>query len=52
MTYTREELVQPRTANWYEWTWTGEYGRYSLAHADYAGSNNNMGQEIDWRDLK
>ena len=27
-------------------------GRYSLAHAGYAGSNNNMGIEVDWRDMK
>ena len=51
-TYTREELEQPRAANWYEETWTGEYGRYSLARAKYAGSNNSIGQEVDWRDLK
>ena len=51
MTYTREELKQPRGANWYDGTWTGEYGRYFLAHAGYAGSNK-MGQEVKWRDLK
>ena len=52
MTYVREELEQPRAANWVEGTWTGEYGRWALAHAGYAGSNNNMGQEVDWRDMK
>ena len=50
--YTRDDLDQPRAANWYEGTWTGEYGRYSYAHAKYAGSNNNMGIEVDWRDMK
>ena len=33
VTYTREELKQPRGANWYDGTWIGDYGRYSLAHA-------------------
>ena len=47
-----EVLGQPRAANWVEGTWTGEYGRWALAHAGYAGSNNNMGQEVDWRDFK
>ena len=50
--WVREVLGQPRAANWVEGTWTGEYGRWSLAHAGYAGSNNNMGQEVDWRDFK
>ena len=31
---------------------TGESGRWALAHAGYAGSNNTMGQEVDWRDTK
>ena len=48
VTYTCEELEQPRAANWYEGYWTGENGRNSLAHAGYAGSNNNMGMEADW----
>ena len=52
VTWVREELQQPRAANWVEGTWTGEYGRYSLAHAGYAGSNNSMGQEVKLRDLK
>ena len=54
VTYTRDDLEQPRAANWYEGHWTGEHGRYSesLAHAGYAGSNNNMGIEVDWRDIK
>ena len=51
-TYTREELEQPRATNWYEGHWTGQHGRNSLAHAGYAGSNNNMGIEVDCRDLK
>ena len=52
VTYVREVLEQPRAANWFEGTWTGEHGRWSLAHAGYTWSNNNMGQEVDWRDLK
>ena len=27
-------------------------GRYCLAHAFYGGSNNNMGVEVDWMDVK
>ena len=27
-------------------------GRYCLAHAGYGGSNNNMGIEVDWQDVK
>ena len=52
VTYVREQLEQPHAANWVEGTWIGEYGRWALAHAKYAGSNNNMGQEVDQRDLK
>ena len=52
VTYVREVLKQPRAATWFEGTWTGEYGRWTLAHAGYAGSNNNMGQEVKWRDMK
>ena len=52
VSYLREDLGQPRSATWYEDTWTGENGRYSLAHAGYTGSNNNMGIEVDWRDMK
>ena len=50
--YIREDLGQPRAADWYEGHWTGTYGQYSLAHAGYTGSNNNMGTEVDWRDMK
>ena len=52
VTYVREDLRQPRAANWYQGHWTGNFGRYSLAHALYTGSNNNMGTEVDWRDMK
>jgi hypothetical protein len=27
-------------------------GQFYLAHAGYGGSNNNMGLEVDWRDVK
>ncbi len=53
--YIREDLGQPRAAEWFEgqWSdWTGAFGRYSLAHARYTWSNNNMGTEVDWRDMK
>ena len=50
--YTRDDLEQQRAANWYEGHWTREHGRYSLVHAGCAGSNNNMGIEVDWRDMK
>ncbi len=50
--YIREDLGQQRTANWYEGHWTGTFGRYSLVHAGYTESNNNMGTEVDWRDMK
>ena len=50
--YIRVDLGQQRAANWYEGHWTGTYGRYSLAHAGYTRSNNNMGTEVDWRDMK
>ena len=52
MEYLRDDLDQPRAANWFLVTWTGENGHYSYAHAKYAGSNNNMGIEVDWRDMK
>jgi hypothetical protein len=41
--YIREDLRQPWAAQWFEGHWTGPFGRYSLAHAKYTGSNNNMG---------
>ena len=50
--YIRGVLGQPRAAAWFEGTWTGDHRRWTLAHAGYAGSNNNMGQEVDWRDMK
>ena len=50
--YIREVLGQPRAAAWFEGTWTGDHRHWTLAHAGYAGSNNNMGQEVDWRDMK
>jgi hypothetical protein len=50
--YVREDLGQPRASNWYQGHWTGTFCRYSLAHALYTGSNNNMGTEVDWRDMK
>ena len=39
-------LKQPREADWFR-TWTGDRGRYFLAHARYGGSNNDMGVEVE-----
>ena len=40
-------------ADWCQEFWTGGRGRMCLAHARYAGSNNNMGvEEIDQGDLQ
>ena len=44
VTYVREVLKQPRAATWFEGTWTGEYGRWTLAHAGYAGSKSEQQQ--------
>ena len=52
VTYIRDVLGQPRAAEWFETWWTGDRGRYCLAHAQYGGSNSNMGVEVDWRDVK
>ena len=52
VTYIRDVLKQPRAAEWFETWWTGDRGRYCLAHACYGGSNSNMGVEVDWRDVK
>jgi hypothetical protein len=48
--YIRNELKQPGATYWFRAWWTGER-RYSHAHAGYGGSNNNMGVEVDWRDV-
>ncbi len=50
--YVRDDLRQQRAANWYHGHWTGTFCRYSLAHALYTVSNNNIGTEVDWRDMK
>ena len=39
-------------ATWYKEWWTGAKGRYCLCHATHGGTNNNMGVEVDWRDIK
>ena len=44
--------VSDEAANWYEEWWTGARGRYCLCHAMHGGTNNNMGIEVDWRDIK
>ena len=50
--YIRDVLLQPEAAEWFSTWWTGARGRYCLAHAGYGGSNNNMGVEVDWRDVQ
>ncbi len=50
--YIRDELNQPRAADWFQEWWTGARGWYTLAHAEYGGSSNNMVMEVDWRDMK
>ena len=35
-----------KPADWCREFWTGDRGRMTLAHARYAGSNNNMGVEV------
>ncbi len=50
--YIRDELLKPEAADWFSTWWTGARGRYCPAHVDYGGSNNNMGVEVDWRDVK
>ena len=52
VTYTSNVLKQSHAANGYERHWIGEHGQYCLAHVKYVGSNNNMGIEVDWRDMK
>ena len=41
-----------KSGAWYRDFWTGARGRYCACHAGYCGSNNNMGVEVDWRDVK
>jgi hypothetical protein len=45
-------LERPRAAEWFREWWTGPRGCWTLAHASHAESNNNMGMEVDWRDMK
>jgi hypothetical protein len=44
--------VDYASADWFEKSWTGPRCRYCLCDAGYAGSNNNMGIKVDWRDIK
>ncbi len=39
-------------ANWCKKFWSDARGRMCLAHSRYDGSNNNMGVEVSWRDIK
>ncbi len=49
--YIRDVLLQPEATDWFSTWWTGRRGSYSLEHAGYGGSNNNMGVEVVWRDV-
>ena len=40
-----------KLARWYEEHHTGAKGRYCLCHSTHGGTNNNMGVEVDWRDM-
>ena len=40
------------TGSWFRDNWTGRRGRYCLCHSTHGGTNNNMGVEVDWRDVK
>ncbi len=45
--------IDPAASDWFHDNWCGDHhGRYCLCHAGFAGSNNNMGVEIDGRDIK
>ena len=46
------ETKDPPAAAWFRDNWSGARGRYCVCHAGYSGSNNNMGVEVDWRDIK
>ncbi len=50
--FIRDVLEQPRAAEWLREWWTGPRGLWTLEHAGHAGSNNNMGVEVDWKDMK
>ncbi len=45
-------IVGGQSGRWYEKWWTGARRRYCLLQAQHGGSNNNMGMEVDWRDMK
>jgi hypothetical protein len=53
--YLCDRLAQQRQEEWFCKLWTGLTGahwRWTLTHAGYAVSNNNMGVEVNWRDMK
>ncbi len=43
-----------QSSDWYEEFWTGASSRYCLSgcHAGHCGSNNNIGVEVDWLDVR
>jgi hypothetical protein len=44
--------VDDASAEWFEGYWPSPRHKYYLYPAGYAGSNNNIGIEVDWRDIK
>ena len=49
------ELLQrgeTRASRWYDETWTGEYGNYTLASAGYVGNNRSAGIESGWKFMR
>ncbi len=48
----REERKDPEAASCYMTYWIGTQRHHTLVHAGYCGSNNNMGVEVDWYEVK
>ena len=48
----RDAETGKQSGKWFRTWWTGARGRYCLCHSQHGGSNNNMGMEVNWRDMK
>ncbi len=46
------EVEEHRAASWFNDTWTGERGNYTLAAAGYVGNHLSSGIESNWRYLR
>jgi hypothetical protein len=46
------EVGEARAASWFNDTWTGERGNYTLAAAGYVGNHLSSGMESNWRYLR